>query len=107
MRAIDADGHVSEPDSIWTEYLPASLHALAPRRVHDSEGRSRQLIGGELKEFIPMGADWGKRGLGDFTRHDECPDTSIPGVLGSGTLARCDDQPDGVFRRDDRGFFLA
>src|SRR5262245_32013518 len=61
MRAIDADGHVSEPDSIWTEYLPASLHALAPRRVHDSEGRSRQLIGGELKEFIPMGADWGKR----------------------------------------------
>ncbi len=61
MRTIDADGHVMEPDAIWTEYLPRELHALAPRRVVDSEGRSRQLIGGELKEFIPMGPDWGQR----------------------------------------------
>jgi predicted TIM-barrel fold metal-dependent hydrolase len=62
MRAIDADGHVTEPDSIWTEYLPQALHPFAPRRVHDNEGRSRQLIGGELKEFIPTAPHWGPFG---------------------------------------------
>ena len=30
---IDADGHVVEPDSIWTDYLPAKFLAYAPRVV--------------------------------------------------------------------------
>jgi predicted TIM-barrel fold metal-dependent hydrolase len=82
MRAIDADGHVAEPDSIWTEYLPRELHPLAPRRVHDSEGRSRQLIGGELKEFIPTSPTWRDMGSkrGGFDAKARLADMDSEGI---------------------------
>lgn len=51
---IDADGHVMEPEDIWIPRLPPEFHASAPRRVVDNRGRTRQFVGGELKEYIPM-----------------------------------------------------
>ena len=57
---IDADGHVMEPDEIWPRFLEPSLHPMAPRRVWDSQGRMRHLIGGQLlaeqreKELSPL-----------------------------------------------------
>ena len=53
---IDADGHVMEPDEIWPRFLEPSLHPMAPRRVWDSQGRMRHLIGGQLEAPIPAPA---------------------------------------------------
>jgi len=53
---IDADGHVMEPDEIWLRFLEPSLHPMAPRRVTDSQGRMRHLVGGQLEAPIPMPA---------------------------------------------------
>ena len=61
FRAIDADGHVMEPFDIWPQYLPERYHALAPRWVRDSQGRSRQVIAGVLQGFIPQGEGWERR----------------------------------------------
>ena len=54
-QAIDADGHVFEPDEMWLEYLDAKFHHIAPRRVIDTQGRIRNHVGGVLQEPIPNG----------------------------------------------------
>ena len=54
FTAIDADGHVMEPQSMWTEYLETEFHLDAPRLVRDTDGRRRLLIAGRLHEYIPM-----------------------------------------------------
>ena len=58
---IDADGHVSEPDEMWPEYLPEEFHPYAPRRVFDSQGRIRNHVGGVTNPPIPWNPDWAER----------------------------------------------
>jgi uncharacterized protein len=52
-RVIDADGHFTEPNSMWPQYLAKKYHPLAPRRVHDNRGRGRIMIGGRMLPYIP------------------------------------------------------
>jgi predicted TIM-barrel fold metal-dependent hydrolase len=40
IEVVDADGHVVEPDVVWTEYLPARFHEYAPH-VLQSDGSFR------------------------------------------------------------------
>ncbi|TFG96495.1 MAG: amidohydrolase, partial [Myxococcales bacterium] len=60
IRAIDADGHVQEPASAWERHLAPRYRPFAPRVLRDDQGRVRQMIGGELKPYIPVPAsgDW-------------------------------------------------
>ncbi len=41
---IDADGHVVEPPSLWTDYVEPAYRARAPRFVLDDRGRPCQLL---------------------------------------------------------------
>lgn len=59
--AIDTDGHVMEPDSMWLEYLDPSLHPMAPRTTTDNQGFPRQIIAGELMPYLPRDPEWQKR----------------------------------------------
>lgn len=54
LAAIDADGHVVEPEEMWSSYLSAELLPLAPRWVTDTQGRTRRLIGGRVQPHIPF-----------------------------------------------------
>ncbi len=54
LPAIDADGHVQEPESAWARHLPEHYRPFAPRRQRDSRGRTRVIIGGEEKPYIPF-----------------------------------------------------
>src|ERR1700733_11403557 len=50
---IDADGHFSEPASLWAEYLPQKYRSMAPRFVVDSMGQQRLVIGGKTLPRYP------------------------------------------------------
>jgi len=52
-RPIDADGHVQEPADAWERHLDARWRPFAPRTHTDDQGRIRQLVGGELRPYIP------------------------------------------------------
>lgn len=54
LPAIDADGHVQEPEAIWARLLPPRLRPFAPRYQRDSRGRLRMIVGGEQKPLIPV-----------------------------------------------------
>ena len=54
LRVIDVDGHFAEPESMWAEYLEPAYRDMAPRFVTDSKGRTRVMVAGEMKPFIPM-----------------------------------------------------
>ena len=56
-RVIDVDGHFVEPEDMWKRYLDARYHEMAPRRVTDNQGRTRSMIAGRLKPFIPPPPD--------------------------------------------------
>jgi predicted TIM-barrel fold metal-dependent hydrolase len=59
VRVIDADGHVQEPEEAWAKHLDARYRPFAPRTLRDDRGRIRQLVGGELKAYIPVPASGG------------------------------------------------
>jgi predicted TIM-barrel fold metal-dependent hydrolase len=52
-RAIDSDGHFSEPETMWPEYLPSQYRAMAPRHEVDSMGYRRLVIGGQTMARVP------------------------------------------------------
>lgn len=58
MNAIDADGHVTEPDSMWLDHLDPALHAVAPRRFLDNQGRGCITMGGHSWVSPPRSPDW-------------------------------------------------
>jgi uncharacterized protein len=58
MTAIDADGHVMEPDSAWLQHLPEEMHAVAPRRCLDSRGQRCLSIGGRTWVLPPWNPEW-------------------------------------------------
>ena len=58
LRVVDADGHVNEPPDLWARYLPAEFVDRAPKRVRDEQGRTRNVIDGEMLEPIPMAPEW-------------------------------------------------
>jgi len=44
LPVIDADGHVTEPTTVWTDYLEPAFRSRAPRVVFDERGRPCGLI---------------------------------------------------------------
>jgi predicted TIM-barrel fold metal-dependent hydrolase len=54
-RVMDLDGHFTEPDSLWSEYLPSKYRDLAPRTVFDSLGRKRRVMGNETLSYVDFG----------------------------------------------------
>lgn len=55
-RVIDLDGHVFEPDDLWSSRLPARWRDERPRLVRDNRGTTRYMIEGKL---IPSGQGLG------------------------------------------------
>src|SRR5919197_1432380 len=48
ITVVDADGHVTEPMSLWTEYVEPAYRERAPRPVLDERGRPCMLLDGRL-----------------------------------------------------------
>src|SRR5262249_23283400 len=44
MPVVDADGHVTEPPTMWADYVDPAFRARAPRPVLDERGRPCQLL---------------------------------------------------------------
>lgn len=82
LRVVDADGHVNEPEDLWAQYLPARFHERAPRRVRDDEGRSRNVIDGEMLPPIPMAPEWSRPGrpTGGWDPHARLADLDAEGI---------------------------
>ncbi len=80
FSAIDADGHVMEPDSAWTDHLPAALHAVAPRRVVDNQGRRCLSIGGRTWVSPPSNPEWPRRSTGGFDAKVRLDDMDAEGI---------------------------
>jgi len=87
IPAIDADGHVQEPRGRLGAPPRRAVRGYAPRTVRDERGRVRQVVGGELKPYIPVPAgDWQiptgghdpKQRLADMTARASSDRCSIP-----------------------------
>src|SRR5438094_568460 len=48
IAVVDADGHVTEPMSLWTDYVEPAYRERAPRPVLDERGRPCMLLDGRL-----------------------------------------------------------
>src|SRR5205823_3891578 len=48
ISVVDADGHVTEPMSLWTDYVEPAYRERAPRPVLDERGRPCMLLDGRL-----------------------------------------------------------
>src|SRR2546428_12302558 len=48
IAVVDADGHVTEPMSLWTDYAEPAYRERAPRPVLDERGRPCMLLDGRL-----------------------------------------------------------
>ncbi|WP_255949508.1 amidohydrolase family protein [Streptomyces odontomachi] len=67
FRVIDADGHVMEPDSMWTEYIDPAFRDRAPRRAaQDGEGWAQMLVDGQ-----PMYRHYPDALVAEFARRTE------------------------------------
>src|SRR5262245_24585387 len=44
LPVVDADGHVTEPFTVWTDYVEPAFRSRAPRVVFDERGRPCGLI---------------------------------------------------------------
>jgi uncharacterized protein len=47
-HAIDADGHILEPFSLWEEYIDPAYRERRPQIVIDGNGKQRMSIEGKL-----------------------------------------------------------
>ena len=81
-RVIDTDGHFDEPADMWTRYLPARFHEMAPGFVVDSQGRPRPYVAGEMKPHIPMppGSTPGQMSPGGSDPHARLADMDKEGI---------------------------
>jgi len=48
IAVVDADWHVTEPMSLWTDYVEPAYRERAPRPVLDERGRPCMLLDGRL-----------------------------------------------------------
>ncbi|HEY3696699.1 amidohydrolase family protein [Phenylobacterium sp.] len=52
---VDADAHFIEPAETWSaKYLDQRYASAVPRRVVDSRGRTRRMVGDKLLPYIPL-----------------------------------------------------
>jgi predicted TIM-barrel fold metal-dependent hydrolase len=84
---IDADGHVVEPPTLWTEYVEARYHARAPRTALDENGHPCQVVDGRII-MRHVGAEcivWAS----DYPH----PDAHFPGAVSKTLAAMADVSP--------------
>ena len=48
LPVIDADGHVTEPPIVWTEYVEEPYRGRAPRLALDEHGHPCQVVGDQI-----------------------------------------------------------
>jgi len=66
---IDVDGHVWEPDAVWTEHLDPAFRDRRPRIVRDDRGTTRYLVEGR---HVPAGTGrgaWAPEGFQEASLH--------------------------------------
>jgi predicted TIM-barrel fold metal-dependent hydrolase len=96
-NVIDADGHILEPLSLWTDYMDPAFRDRAPRLVRDAEGKERLVIEektlGSKKGMGALGAVGARDGTvvddtmeyaqgrkGGFDPHARIPDMDQDGI---------------------------
>jgi hypothetical protein len=62
-HAVDADGHVFEPEELWAEYLPVKFRDRRPRIIRDNRGTTRYLIEGRLSPVAEGRGAWVPEGF--------------------------------------------
>jgi len=48
LPVIDADGHVTEPPTVWAEYVEEAYRGRAPRPALDEHGHPCQVVGDQI-----------------------------------------------------------
>ncbi|HEY1299316.1 MAG TPA: amidohydrolase family protein [Stellaceae bacterium] len=81
-NAIDADGHVLEPVTLWDDYMDRAFRDRAPRLVRDNSGKEMLLV----EEKI-LGSRQGMGGIGGVGARQ--------GVVQAATMAYTDGKPGG------------
>jgi predicted TIM-barrel fold metal-dependent hydrolase len=81
-RAIDADGHVLEPVTLWDDYLDPAFRDRAPRLIVDIDGKERLLIEEQI-----LGSQQGMGGIGGVGARQ--------GVVQASMMAYKDGRPGG------------
>src|SRR5215204_7096603 len=96
-NAIDADGHVLEPFSLWEEYIDPEYRERRPRMVIDENGKERMTVEGKLlgnpRGIGSLGAVGVRQGAvkadtlkyaegkaGGFDPHARIPDMDADGI---------------------------
>jgi hypothetical protein len=96
-NVIDADGHILEPLSLWTDYMDPAFRDRAPRLVRDNDGKERLIIEekvlGSKKGMGALGAVGARDGTvvddtmeysqgkkGGFDPHARIPDMDQDGI---------------------------
>ncbi|MGD0430428.1 MAG: amidohydrolase family protein [Acetobacteraceae bacterium] len=96
-RVIDADGHILEPLSLWTDYMDPKYRDRAPRLIIDADGKQRLMIEeqvlGSKKGLGALGGVGARDGVvvddameyeqgrkGGFDPHARIPDMDLDGI---------------------------
>src|SRR4051812_49914166 len=72
---VDADGHVLEPFTIWTDYMDPAFRERAPRLIKDKDGKQRLLLEekvlGSKAGFGGIGGGGARPGAGHTTHMED------------------------------------
>jgi predicted TIM-barrel fold metal-dependent hydrolase len=97
LNVVDADGHVLEPLTLWSDYLDPAFRDRAPRLIVDKDGRERLLLEerafGSPKGIGGIGGVGARQGVvsddtmlyregrkGGFDPHARIPDMDLDGI---------------------------
>src|SRR2546428_14083615 len=87
IAVVDADGHVTEPMSLWTDYVEPGYRERAPRPVLDERGRPCMLLAGRPvmrhAMLLPLGPDYDV-GTAKFHAGGRDPQATLPGLDNGG-----------------------
>src|ERR1043165_7147980 len=96
-NVVDADGHVLEPFTIWTDYMDPTFRERAPKLIKDKDGKQRLLleekvlgskagfggiggVGGGQGAVNPTDMEYEDGRKGGFDPHARIPDMDLDGI---------------------------
>ena len=96
-NVIDADGHILEPLTLWTDYMDPKYRDQAPKLIRDADGKQRLQVGEQLlgskKGLGALGGVGARDGTvvddameyeqgrkGGFDPHARIPDMDLDGI---------------------------
>jgi predicted TIM-barrel fold metal-dependent hydrolase len=80
LSAIDADGHVMEPEQMWLDYLSPEFHAVAPRSHLDNRGNRCRSIAGKTWPYPPANPEVGLTSAGGSDPKVRLEDMDLEGI---------------------------